>query len=152
MAVVTIFSDFGAQKNKACHCFHCFLIYLPWSDGTNSWASLRQNARQDTASEWAVISKNIGDIEKRYSSKYSLKERNKKAWGSEQEQQSRKQIDRLRRWNLSTPALFTLPMKEKEPGMSKQTQWDEITRNSGAGVSVWATLNVTEVGAWKWEK
>ena len=22
-------SDFGAQGNKICHCFHCFLIYLP---------------------------------------------------------------------------------------------------------------------------
>ena len=22
-------SDFGAQENKICHCFHCFLIYLP---------------------------------------------------------------------------------------------------------------------------
>ena len=34
MAVVTICSDFGAPKNKVCHCFHCFSIYLPWSDGT----------------------------------------------------------------------------------------------------------------------
>ena len=25
---------FGAQGNKVCHCFHCFPIYLPWSDGT----------------------------------------------------------------------------------------------------------------------
>ena len=33
MAAVTICSDFGAQENKVCHCFHCFLIYLPWSDG-----------------------------------------------------------------------------------------------------------------------
>ena len=24
---------FGAQKNKLSHCFHCFLICLPWSDG-----------------------------------------------------------------------------------------------------------------------
>ena len=24
----------GAQENKVCHCFHCFSIYLPWSDGT----------------------------------------------------------------------------------------------------------------------
>ena len=23
-----------APKNKVCHCFHCFPIYLPWSDGT----------------------------------------------------------------------------------------------------------------------
>ena len=22
------------KKNKVCHCFHCFPIYLPWSDGT----------------------------------------------------------------------------------------------------------------------
>ena len=27
-------ADFGAQKNKVCYCFHCFPIYLPWSDGT----------------------------------------------------------------------------------------------------------------------
>ena len=25
---------FGAQANKVSHCFHCFPIYLPWSDGT----------------------------------------------------------------------------------------------------------------------
>ena len=24
----------SAQRNKARHCFHCFPIYLPWSDGT----------------------------------------------------------------------------------------------------------------------
>ena len=34
MASVTICSDFGAQENKVSHCFHCFPIYLPWSDGT----------------------------------------------------------------------------------------------------------------------
>ena len=34
MAVVTDCSDFGAQENKVCHSFHCFPIYLPWSDGT----------------------------------------------------------------------------------------------------------------------
>ena len=22
------------SKNKVCHCFHCFLIYFPWCDGT----------------------------------------------------------------------------------------------------------------------
>ena len=27
-------SDFGAPKNKVWHCFHCFPIYFPWSDGT----------------------------------------------------------------------------------------------------------------------
>ena len=29
MAAVTICSDFGAQENEACHCFHCFPINLP---------------------------------------------------------------------------------------------------------------------------
>ena len=36
MAAVTIFSDFGAQRNKICHCFYFFPIYLPWSDGTDA--------------------------------------------------------------------------------------------------------------------
>ena len=26
MAAITIYSDFGAQKNKVSHCFHCFSI------------------------------------------------------------------------------------------------------------------------------
>ena len=34
MAAIIICSDFGAQRKKVCHCFHCFPIYLPWSDGT----------------------------------------------------------------------------------------------------------------------
>ena len=34
MVAITICSDFGAPQNKVCHCFHCFPIYLPWSDGT----------------------------------------------------------------------------------------------------------------------
>ena len=36
-----ICSDFEAQENKVCHCFYCFPIYFPWSDGTNAmvpWA------------------------------------------------------------------------------------------------------------------
>ena len=32
MAAITICNDFGAQKNNVSHCFHCFPIYLPWSD------------------------------------------------------------------------------------------------------------------------
>ena len=36
MAAVTICSDFGAQENKVCHCFHCFPICLP-SDGTECY-------------------------------------------------------------------------------------------------------------------
>ena len=31
---VTICSDFGAQENKVCHCFHYFPNCLPWSNGT----------------------------------------------------------------------------------------------------------------------
>ena len=34
MAEVTFYSNFGAQENKVCHCFHFSPIYLPWSDGT----------------------------------------------------------------------------------------------------------------------
>ena len=33
-AAVTICSDFRAQENKVCHCFYCFPMCLPWSDGT----------------------------------------------------------------------------------------------------------------------
>ena len=36
MAAVTICSKFGAHRNKVCHYFHCFPIYLPWSDGTDA--------------------------------------------------------------------------------------------------------------------
>ena len=34
MATATVCSDFGAPQNKVWHCFTCFPIYLPWSDGT----------------------------------------------------------------------------------------------------------------------
>ena len=33
MAAVTICSDFGAQENTICRCFHFISFYLPWSDG-----------------------------------------------------------------------------------------------------------------------
>ena len=36
MAANTICSDFGAQENKNSHCFHCFPIYLQWSEVTGS--------------------------------------------------------------------------------------------------------------------
>jgi len=39
MAGVTICSDFAAQENKVYHCFHCFPISLPWSDGTGYYIS-----------------------------------------------------------------------------------------------------------------
>ena len=34
LAAVTTCSNFGAQENRVCHYFHCFPIYLPWSDET----------------------------------------------------------------------------------------------------------------------
>ena len=34
MAAITICRDFGAPQNKVWHCFHCFPIYLPRSEGT----------------------------------------------------------------------------------------------------------------------
>ena len=34
MAAVTIQSDFRAQEEELCYCFHLFLFCLPWSDGT----------------------------------------------------------------------------------------------------------------------
>ena len=37
MVAVTICSDFGGPKNKVSHCFYCFPIYLPWSDGTRCY-------------------------------------------------------------------------------------------------------------------
>ena len=36
-SAVTICSDSGAQEKKVFHCFCCFPIYLPWSDGTRFW-------------------------------------------------------------------------------------------------------------------
>ena len=49
MAAVTICSDFGAQENKVCHCFHCFPIYLPWSDGTRCLGSRGSSASKEPA-------------------------------------------------------------------------------------------------------
>ena len=34
MAAVTICSGFEASQNRVSHCFHCFHIYWPLSDGT----------------------------------------------------------------------------------------------------------------------
>ena len=36
MAAITICSDFGVQKYKVSHCFHCFPIYLPWVMGPDA--------------------------------------------------------------------------------------------------------------------
>ena len=34
MAVVTVYSDLGAQENKTCHHFHFFPLYVLWTVGT----------------------------------------------------------------------------------------------------------------------
>ena len=34
MVAVTIHSGVGVKENKVCHNFHCFPIYMSWSDGT----------------------------------------------------------------------------------------------------------------------
>ena len=34
VTVVIVHSDCGAQEKNVCYSFHCFPIYLPWSDGT----------------------------------------------------------------------------------------------------------------------
>ena len=34
IATVTVYSDFEAQENKICYCFHCFPICLLKSDGS----------------------------------------------------------------------------------------------------------------------
>ena len=54
MAAVTICSDFGAQNNKVWHCFHCFPIYFPWSEGADAmilvfWKYIMRNAGLDEA-------------------------------------------------------------------------------------------------------
>ena len=36
MAAVTVHSDFRAQEEEICHCFHLFPFFLPWGDGANA--------------------------------------------------------------------------------------------------------------------
>ena len=64
MAAVTICSDFGAPKNKVWHCFHCFPIYFPWSDGTgcrthSSWCRYPVLANRKW---WYFCSKHIVNL------------------------------------------------------------------------------------------
>ena len=46
MAAVTICSDLGAPQNKVGHCFHCFPVYLSWSDGTGCHDKHRQHIKK----------------------------------------------------------------------------------------------------------
>ena len=59
MAAVTIYSDFGAQENKVCHCFHYFPIYLPWSDGTDK-ASLMAQLVKNPLVMWEAWVRSLG--------------------------------------------------------------------------------------------
>ena len=52
MVAGTICSDFGARENKVCHCFHCFPIYLPWSDGTRCHDLSFLNAESHVSITW----------------------------------------------------------------------------------------------------
>ena len=57
MAAVTIFSDFGAPKNKVCHCFHCFPIYLWQIDGKQITVWILCICQPvSTCSKWASLS------------------------------------------------------------------------------------------------
>ena len=46
MAAVTICSDFGAPNDKVWHCFHCFPISFPWSDGIRCHDLPRQHTKK----------------------------------------------------------------------------------------------------------
>ena len=47
MAAITICSDFGAPKNKVCHCFHCLPIYV--FVGTDHFEDYWSNIQQSTS-------------------------------------------------------------------------------------------------------
>ena len=52
MAAVIIRCDLGAQENKVWCCFHCFPIYLPWSDGTRCHDLSFLNVELDYKESW----------------------------------------------------------------------------------------------------
>ena len=67
VTAVTIYSDFGAQENKVCYCFHCFPIYLPLSvwlpdaknwliekdpDAWKDWRQEEKGTTEDEMVEW----------------------------------------------------------------------------------------------------
>ena len=57
--IFTVWSDFGAQVKKICHCFHFFPFYLPWSDGTgcNDFSFLDRVSSQLFQSPLALLSR-----------------------------------------------------------------------------------------------
>ena len=68
MAAVTICSDFGAQENKICHCFHFFPIYLPRSDVglglRNSSHPLPNGQTLGNNSLWSILARPSGQQQK----------------------------------------------------------------------------------------
>ena len=54
---------FGTKKNKVCHCFHCFPIYLPWSDRTRPISSPVGKLRfmQPGCRAWIQVTQVAGD-------------------------------------------------------------------------------------------
>ena len=57
MVAVTICSDFRAPQNKVYHCFHCFPIYLPGSNGPDFFLSVTHlvNASQNLISGLLIL-------------------------------------------------------------------------------------------------
>ena len=63
MAEVTICSDFEAQENKVCQCFHCFPIYLPWRDRTGCHDIHFLNSSSVCSCHLFLISSTSADID-----------------------------------------------------------------------------------------
>ena len=53
MAAVTVCSDFEAQENKICHCFHFSSIYLQWNDGETYMQVRKQQLELDMEQQTA---------------------------------------------------------------------------------------------------
>ena len=64
MASVTICSDFGTPQNKVWHCFHCFPIYFPWSDGTRPGCSLEAMMLKLTLQYFGHLMRRVDSLEK----------------------------------------------------------------------------------------
>ena len=62
MAAVTVHSDFGAQENQICHCFHFSPIYLPQSDGTRCHDLSFSNAVLNQLSHSPLLSSSRGSL------------------------------------------------------------------------------------------
>ena len=72
MAAITICSDFGAQKNKVWHCFHCFPIYflaeepdikLPTSAGSSKkQESSRKTSTSALMTSWEIDGETVETV------------------------------------------------------------------------------------------